>query len=191
MSSSARAAPPARRPATRSHRGVLVLALLFLAPLLLAWLLYFGSGWRPPGHTNHGALIQPPRPLSSDIFQGKWSLVYIGEGDCNDACRSTLYFMRQTHQGLGELSPRVQRVFLTTTHCCAAGLATAYPGLLARDQSGSAGAALLAHFPADARATTLFIVDPRGNLMMRYDSRAAPKGLLQDLKQLLQLSSIG
>jgi hypothetical protein len=170
---------------------VLVLALLFLTPLLLAWLLYFGSSWRPPGHTNHGALIQPPRPLPADIFHGKWSLVYIGAGDCNADCRSTLYFMRQTHLGLGELSPRVQRLFLATTRCCAADLTSAYPGLLALDQTGSQGVALLAAFPADARATTLFVVDPRGNLMMRYDSRAAPKGLLNDLKQLLQLSSIG
>jgi hypothetical protein len=169
---------------------VLILALLFLAPPLLAWLLYFGSGWRPPGHTNHGALIQPPRPLSDDIFQGKWSLVYIGEGDCNADCRSALYFMRQTHLGLGELTPRVQRLFLATTHCCAADLGSAYPGLLALDRSGSPGMALLAAFPADARATTLFVVDPRGNLMMRYDSRAAPKGLLEDLKRLLQPSSI-
>ena len=37
----------------------------------------------------------------------------------------------------------------------------------------------------------VFIVDPLGNLMMRYDSRLDPKGLRTDLKKLLDLSHIG
>jgi hypothetical protein len=50
--------------ATRPKRGVLLLlALLFFAPLLLAFLIYYGSGWRPTGHTNHGELILPARSL--------------------------------------------------------------------------------------------------------------------------------
>jgi len=177
--------------ARRSRLGVLWLALLFCSPLLLAELLYYGSGWRPPGRTNHGTLIEPPRPLAAPVFHGKWSLVYIGSGDCDADCRASLYFMRQTHLGLGESASRVQRLFLATGRCCAVDLQHAYPDLIRVDQSGAAGSALLASFPSDARATTLFIVDPRGNLMMRYDARSAPKGLLLDLKQLLQLSSIG
>ena len=38
---------------------------------------------------------------------------------------------------------------------------------------------------------TIFIVDPLGNLMMRYDVRQDPKGLREDLKNLLELSHIG
>ena len=37
----------------------------------------------------------------------------------------------------------------------------------------------------------LYIVDPLGNLMMRFDARQNPKGLLSDLKKLLKLSHIG
>ena len=45
------------------------------------------------------------------------------------------------------------------------------------DSPGDAeAAALLAPFPADARATTVFIVDPKGNLMMRYDAHADAEG---------------
>lgn len=177
----------------RARRGVWLLASIFLGPPLLAGLLYYGSSWRPVGHTNHGALIDPPRPLPGSVFRGKWTLVYIGAGDCDAACRSSLYFMRQTHWGLGQLAPRMQRVFLVRTQCCAlrAALAHDYPGLLTLDETGADGAALLAIFPADLRPTSLFIVDPRGNLMMRYDASAAPKGLLEDLQQLLRLSSIG
>jgi hypothetical protein len=41
------------------------------------------------------------------------------------------------------------------------------------------------------RERSIFIVDPLGNLMMRYDVREDPKGLREDLKNLLELSHIG
>jgi hypothetical protein len=171
---------------------LLLLALLFVGPLLLAFGLYYGSSWRPPRLTNHGMLIQPPRPLPSPLFQGKWSLVYVGGGDCASSCRSTLYYMRQTHLGLGRLYTRAQRVFIATSRCCNRAYLAAYPGLITVDAAAApAIAALLPAFPADRRATGIFIVDPHGNLMMRYDSTDRPEGLLQDLRQLLNLSSIG
>ena len=46
-------------------------------------------------------------------------------------------------------------------------------------------------FPDGQRPQSLFIVDPLGNLMMRYDVQQDPKGLLTDLKKLLSLSHIG
>lgn len=176
-----------------SRRVVLLLALLFLGPLLLATLLYFASGWRPAARTNHGVLIEPPRPLADPLFHGKWSLVYIGSGDCAAECQRALYYMRQTHGGLGRLAPRLQRLFLIDRRCCAdrARLERSYAGLLTSDESSPQGTASLASFPADARDHTVFVVDPRGNLMMRYDLRAPSKGLLEDLQHLLQLSSIG
>jgi hypothetical protein len=47
----------------RQRRALLGLALLFFAPLGLAFFLYYGMGWRPGGRVNHGELIDPPRPL--------------------------------------------------------------------------------------------------------------------------------
>ena len=187
--SGARAVPPG----VRSRLGVLLLALLFLSPLLLARWLYYGSGWRPIGHTNHGELIEPVRPLADPLFLGKWSLVYIGSGDCAAECQQALYYQRQTHSGLGQEGSRVQRLFLIDRQCCGnrSELERTYAGLITRDEDTPQGAALLASFPAAGRGHTVFIVDPRGNLMMRYDLRTPPKGLLEDLKHLLQLSSIG
>jgi hypothetical protein len=207
--------PPAA--AARRKRGLLpLLALLFFTPLLLAFLIYYGSGWRPTGHTNHGVLILPVHSLpqvalpqfvlsqpalpgtgdepsaAANVFSGKWSLVYIGRGDCDADCRDTLYFMRQTHFGLANLMPRVQRVFLATAECCDREyLAREQPNLITLIADGAAGVALLAQFPADRRAVSIFVVDPRGNLMMRYDAHEDPKGLRDDLKKLLALSHIG
>jgi hypothetical protein len=174
----------------RSRRTLWLLLLVFFGPLLLASALYYTSSWRPQGHTNHGTLIDPPRPLAGAMFRGKWTMVYVGPGSCDESCRRTLYFMRQTQLGLGRLYTRAQRVFLQTSPDPGSAVAHDYPALVMVDASSAAMQPLLQRFPA-ARASTIFIVDPRGNLMMQYDSRDPPRGLLDDLTHLLGLSSIG
>ena len=182
------------RPQSRSL--LLVLIVLFFAPLALSFALYYGWHWRPVGQTNHGTLIEPPRSLplegSAAVLRGKWSLVYIGAGDCDDSCRATLYFMRQTYLGLGHLGSRAQQVFLVTGRCCDdAFLEREHPGLVTINGESTDSATLLAQFPAADRPSTLFVVDPKGNLMMRYDAHANPRGLHDDLQRLLALSHIG
>jgi hypothetical protein len=198
----------------RNLRTVGALAGLFLLPLVLAFYTYYGTRWRPVGHVNHGTLISPPRPLpevalprvspvppggdlgTQPALRNLWSLVYIGEGGCDPSCRWALYVLRQTRLGLGKDMTRVARVFLVSGDCCDREfLSRAYPGLTVLDAAGPQGARLLAQFPdagtPSVRAHTLYIVDPLGNLMMSYDARANPHGLLQDLQQLLRLSHIG
>ena len=100
--------------------------------------------------------------------------------------------MRQTRLGVGRDMTRVARVFLATGACCdRARLALEDPGLVVLDASGPAAASLVREFPDGARAHALFVVDPLGNLMMSYDARGNPHGLLVDLKKLLRLSHIG
>ena len=50
---------------------------------------------------------------------------------------------------------------------------------------------LLAVIPATDREHSLYVIDPLGNVVMRYDTRESPRGLLTDLKKLLKLSHIG
>jgi len=174
----------------RNLRLLGILAGLFLLPLALAFWVYYGTDWRPVRTVNHGELIHPARPLPAyaglpaDLFHHKWTLVYIGDGECDDNCRKALVVMRQTRLSLNNEMARVDRVFLATDHCCAQ--QPEHPGLKVL-----AAPADLNVFPADARAQSLFIVDPLGNLMMRFDIQQDPKGLLQDLKKLLTLSHIG
>jgi hypothetical protein len=195
-----------------------LLAALFFLPLLASGWLYYGTSWRPGGHINHGELIQPPRPLPSvglprisltdegsvrppgqdltsadpTLFRNQWTLVYVGDGGCDASCRSTLYVMRQTRLALGTDMERLARVFLVTQGCCAKDyLAREHAGITVIDAAGAGGAQLLSRFPAGDRTHTLFVVDPLGNLMMRYDVRRDPRGLLVDLKRLLELSQIG
>ena len=201
----------------RNLRTLAALAALFFLPLLISAWLYYGMSWTPGGHTNHGDLIQPPRPLPRvalpaiasggdtagqttrelaagvpALSRSNWKLVYLGDGRCDAACRDTLYVMRQTRLALGTDMTRLARVFVVTTNCCAKDyLAHEHAGITVLDASGAAGAPLLSLFPAQDRAHTLFVVDPLGNLMMRYDVRRNPGGLLVDLRRLLELSQIG
>ncbi len=197
----------------RNLRLLAAMAALFLLPLLLAFYMYYATDWRPSKRVNHGTLITPVRSLPivhlprvrlsegepdpaadspSDELRSKWSFVYIGAGNCDEPCRQALYVMRQTRLSLNNDMSRVNRVFLSTGNCCAREfLVREHPGLVVLDASGVGGGRVLREFPADGRPYSVFVVDPLGNLMMSYDSRQNPKGLLEDMKKLLRLSHIG
>jgi hypothetical protein len=193
----------------RNLRTLAILAGLFLLPLVLAFFTYYGTAWRPAGRVNHGHLFTPARPLpaialppagreasgareTQPALRGKWSLVYAGEGGCDTACRQALYVMHQTRLALGNDMPRLAPVFLVTGGCCARDLlAQQHTGLAVLDASAPGAGPLLHELSDRERANTLYIVDPLGNLVMSYDARADPHGLLEDLRKLLRLSHIG
>jgi hypothetical protein len=188
----------------RNLRTVGALSALFLLPLAGAFVLYYGIGWSPGTRVNHGELIEPARPLPAvslpsaathrpvaSVFTKRWALVYVGGGRCERECRFALYLMRSARLDLGHDMSRVERVFLDTDGCCGESLARQYPGMIVLDASGGSAAKLREAFPRTDRGASLFVVDPLGNLMMRYDSRRDPMGLVEDLQRLLRLSQIG
>jgi len=196
-----------------SRQSFVLLALLFLAPLLIAWLMMSGGkGLIPKGTTNHGMLVQPVRLLElpaairtaddgvlpADYLRGKWTLIYMGDADCNDTCVQNLYKMRQVRFAQNENIKRVQRLFLLTDTGIPPALGTTlknYSGMdvtLLSPVQVEAVAAQLQIDATDVRgAERVYLVDPRGYLMMYYPPDAAPKGMLKDLKKLLKYSQIG
>lgn len=194
-----------------SRRQLWLVVAMFFVPLGIAFLMYYGNlGWRPEGSTNKGELIDPARPLpevalvtpagsptTSDFLRGKWSIVYVGSGACDEACRRALTDIRQVRLALNQNSSRVQRVFLYSGPCCdQAYFSTEQAGLIAASVDDAAGKSVLSVFPAAGgvdvlEAGRLYLVDPLGNLMMSYERGAPVKGLLEDLKKLLNLSHIG
>jgi len=187
----------------RGRQVLLIIAALFLVPLAISFALYYGQ-WRPSGSSSKGELITPARPLDAtglslpdggsagpDLLADKWSLIYIGDGACDANCRTALVFARQSRLALNNEMTRVQRIFLATGHCCDNEyLAKEHPGLIALDASAPEAQALLAQFPDD-HARSLYVVDPLGNLMMRFPRDPDPSRMVKDLQRLLRYSGIG
>lgn len=192
------------------RRGRLMLVALagfFLLPLVAAWWMYSNVEDGPDAEVvSHGTLIRPARPLgdfelagiagssalTDDALHGRWAIVYVGSAECDTTCEETLWEARQVHTRLGRDATRIQRVFLLT-----GADAVADPEFFAREHAGMlmarADDALLAHFSVDGEAPVgqLFVIDPLGNLMMRYTADAPPEALYDDLKRLLRVSRIG
>lgn len=175
--------------AKNNRLTLLALLLVFLVPFLGAYWMYLHPGSLALGTTNNGEFIQPARLLDATgldlpkdyLSNHRWTLVYLGGAQCEAACEKALVTMRQTHLALGENVDLVQRLYLVTGK---PGSRAPEPGLAVAD--ASTAAALLKQFDApETAAGYIYLVDPRGYLMMRYPLTDDPKGLLKDLRHLL------
>lgn len=197
-------------PAKANRKPLFVALSLFAAPLLLAFALYYGSHWRPTGTTNKGDLITPAIPLpvvtltkmdgaptDATFLRKTWTLIYVGAGECDAACRTALINMRDARLLLGKDVTRIDRAFLYTGACCDAAYFTAeQQGLIIASLDSDAGQSLLKSLPVRngvnaVESKLTYIVDPLGNLMMSYAPGTDPREIYQDLKKLLNLSHIG
>lgn len=185
----------------------LLIIAIGLAPLIAAVVWYFNADvWRPDATMNHGRLITPPRlvhvaplplldggTLSPDWFRHQWSLVYAGSANCESRCKKALYMTRQIRLALGAKMNRVQRLFIVAGKPDEpVALRGAHPDLAVADAVGEAGRAFLAQFTHGAElGERIFLVDPRGRLMMVYRVNDDPNGIVADLKRLLKYSRLG
>ncbi|MDA8129259.1 MAG: hypothetical protein M0Z73_11245 [Betaproteobacteria bacterium] len=173
---------------------------VFLMPVLAAYLAY--AGWRPSERSNYGDLLKVTplqrtagstvdgRPFDLDALRGKWVMVHVGPARCDAACAWQLYLMRQTRVAQGKEQDRIERLWVMTDGGAPdARLLQAHPGLHAWRP---ADAAFAAQFPAAGnQAEHIYLVDPLGNLMLRFPARADFKGMMKDLGLLLKASQIG
>jgi hypothetical protein len=192
----------AARRTRQVRRGRMTFALLVLAcvmPVAASYLAYYV--WPPEGRVNYGTLL-PPAPLPRVVLpgaagqpgleraemDGRWTLLYAGAGACDGPCEAALYAMRQSRLAQASEMERVVRVWLVTDSVLPpAALLAAHDGLRvarARDE-------WLAQLPGAAAAHHVFLVDPLGNVMMRFPERADPKGVIKDLQRLLKYSALG
>lgn len=178
----------------------LLMLAFFAAPMLAAWIAYFG--WHPDKHKNYGSLL-PVTPLANaqgkllsgaaynlDALKGKWVIVYVGSANCDVACSKQLYYMRQSRISLGKDQDRVERVWVVSdAGMPQRSLVNLHAGLRVWRPSQ---AIFINQFPAVRPAAPhLYLVDPLGNLMMRFPENTDPKSLIKDMKLLLKASQIG
>ena len=191
--------------ARQARVKLLLLAALFFAPVVGAFVLYFYlPQYIPQGRLNYGTLVSPARPVPAlalsdaagapvaGALQGKWSLVYLGGDDCAEACEARLVLARQVRLALNQNRGRVQRVYLAPSAAAAArareALVAEHPDLVILAETEPRAAA--AFFGAADR-DALYLVDPLGNWLMTYAGAVEHKGLHRDLKKLLRVSRVG
>ena len=198
--SSAPIPPPGDEQRRRGRRIALVILAFCAAPTVAAWLAYFV--WQPQSRTNYGKLIEPRalsdpelRRLDGTSFhlsqlRGKWVLLQVDSAACGEGCRKKLVYMRQTRLALGKDADRVERVWLIDD-------AAAPDSALLREHDGLTVARaprtpLLADLGAPGSPDGyIFLVDPRGNLMLRFPGDPDGRRMLRDLSLLLRVSRIG
>lgn len=190
--------------ASKSNRNSLLLVFaVFGIPVVASYLAYYV--WQPQGAaTNYGELIQPVTlaqttlltrldgtPMELKALRGKWLLVHANSGDCDALCEKNLYAMRQVRLLQGRDQDRVERVWLLTDGIAPKDelLKHKFEGTLAvRDVNG----ALASKLPAKSDVRHhLYVIDPLGNVMMRYDADPDLKRMGKDLGKLLRASQIG
>ena len=185
---------------SNSRNVVLLIAAVTTVPLLLAYGLYFY--WRPTALTNHGELLDPTsladavaaQPDGSRFdfarLKGKWVMLTVDSGSCDAFCQGKLYRMRQVRLTQGQNMERIECAWLIDDD-------RAPPPQLITDYAGThlvrvKGSAVLHRLPAarDPRAH-IYIVDPLGNVILRYAGDTAATGIKKDLTRLLKASRIG
>lgn len=189
---------------TRGGRMYMMLVLLACAaPVVLSYLTYYVI--RPEGRVHHGELIDPQRMLpawnAKDLqdkevslanLKGQWLLVAVGSGQCDEKCERLLFVQRQLHKLLNKESDRLDRVWLLTDQAAPkAELLTAIEGATVLRVPSEQLSQWLA--PASGRALPehLYLIDPMGNWMMRFnypDDAQTVVDMKRDVERLLRAS---
>ena len=183
----------------KKNRFTLVLVVaMFATPILAAiYLNSQWSDWAPETTRNHGQLVQPVLALPTDSLRtisgeltglhatGKWVMVHLAER-CENACRETLVQMRQIHLTTGFNSGKVAGALVLLDQLDQQSLGkleTEFPLLSILKDNGDIHALLNRHFGS---ATEIYLVDPLGNVMLRYAAGFDPSGVKKDLGLLLR-----
>jgi hypothetical protein len=162
---------------------ILLIGLVCAAPLVLGTLAYYFR-WDVGSPSNYGELL-PPRPLAGAPFErlrGKWLLVVVDDSACDAWCEKKLYYLRQLRRAQGKDMDRIHRLWLLSNDGVPrAALAEAFQGTLV------APAPDLNAFPGKP-VDHIYLVDPQGNLMMRWPRDADPSKMLKDLQRLMRVA---
>lgn len=189
----------------RSGRWKLLAVILVCAsPIILSYLTFYVI--KPQSRTNYGTFIDPRaypipvldtttldgKPVALNAYEGKWIMLQVDGGECTAVCEKKLHDMRQLRLVQGKEMDRIERVWLITDN-------KPLDTILMREFDGThmlrAKPELVqAWLPVDEGATMtdhIYLLDPLGNLMMRYPKDADPNKIKKDIIKLLKASSIG
>jgi len=187
----------------RRYLPLYILLALGVLPVAAAYIAYYVLP--PSSRSNYGSLIEPQRPVPGlplatvdgspfDMRQllGRWVLVMVDTSECDANCAGKLLMMRQQRTMTGKDRDHIERVWLITDHA-------PLPILLMREYEGThfirAPLQQLRDFLVlpvsnDAQLTDhIWLIDPRGNLMLRWPKDAQINGVKRDIARLLKVAA--
>jgi len=199
--------------------SLLIIAAMFLFPLLLAWLMYSGAlDFKPTSTRNLGTLVDPPLPIDwavtvmqtgearleggleqgTGVFSEHWVILHPVPADCDNSCLKKVAGLRQVHRASGRQQMRIRLALLldeSSPAVQAQSLLAIYPQFhLIKDPSGLLWEALggiQQNLSGQAGpAKGVYLIDPLGNIMMYYSAGSDPNDIKQDLKRLLTWSKL-
>ena len=194
----------ANKPKAQGRWKLFAIILVCASPLIASYLTYYVI--KPEGRTNYGALIDPRqhpmpplgvttldgKPADLDAYKGKWIMLQADSGDCAEACRNKQLQQRQLRLIQGKEMDRVERVWLVTDD-------KPIDTVLLREYDGTRvlradPARLKQWLPVEQGAAVtdhVYMIDPLGNLMLRFPKNPDPNKMKKDVSKLLRASSIG
>jgi len=185
-----------RKRSARIH--LILIGAIAAFPFVGSYVLY--KFWRPTSFMNHGELVaqqQPRMPAPTDpagiamnALKGKWVLATVDAAACDKACTDKLYFVRQIRLTQGKEMERIERVWLVSD------AATPDPALLKEHKGlhvvAAQNSAWTRELPAKDKINDyIYIIDPLGNVVLRYPPGFNPTGMKKDLARLIRASRIG
>lgn len=183
---------------------MLAVVAVCAAPMIASYFTYYVI--KPESRNNYGALIDPRQYPIPDLgssaldggraglgdYKGKWIMLQVDGGDCAAACRNKLFTMRQLRLMQGKEMERIERVWLVSDK-------EPLDTMLMREYDGTDmlrvdAARLKAWLPAEQGTSVedhIYLIDPLGNLMMRFPKDPDPGKMKKDISKLLRASAIG
>ncbi len=205
---------PVNRPVNNAMQGkknpytVWFVVIAFIAPVALAYIMFFFVD--VSSFTNRGEILNPivhiedfelknenGELIAKEELTYKWRLVSFLSSECNTECQARLFDTRQIHKALGKNQHRIMRMFV---HLEPAGEALkklieeTHPGVIHVYGDAEMITKVLAkNIRSDAAINNneTYIMDPMGNVMMRFTQDQPNKDFLYDLRKLLKASQIG
>jgi cytochrome oxidase Cu insertion factor (SCO1/SenC/PrrC family) len=198
----------------KKHPKIVLLLMIavLVGPILFAWMLIQKGERHQLRTSNHGDLIpsmpnitnthflnvQTKETITGKNMRGKWWLLYVGPQKCYSECHNIIYNMRQIRVALGKNAPQLDRAFINDPACatdrCEQYINTHYPDMLNAKIEKRDFHKLFTPIsnPIDREMIgELYIIDPKGNIMMRYAAEVEARDVLSDLKRLLRVSKKG
>ena len=174
------------------------------SPLIFSYLTYYVI--KPGGRTNYGTLIDPRehpipkldttdlqgKPVALEAWKGKWIMLQAAPGDCQQACKEQQVKIRQLRLMQGKGMERIERVWLITDNApLDIELMKVIDGARFLRVKPEAVKAWLPVEQGSDVTDHLYLIDPLGNLMMRFPKNAEPNKVTKDIGKLLKASAVG